>query len=75
MYVPLSLPFFKSLDPTKIVAPPQDMQVISGTRAQLTCQAEYDKSLRGSFEVVWRKDGQEIAPPFEENSRWVALVW
>ncbi|XP_041801403.1 neural cell adhesion molecule L1-like protein isoform X2 [Chelmon rostratus] len=57
-------------DPTKIVAPPQDMQVISGTRAQLTCQAEYDKSLRGSFEVVWRKDGQEIAPPFEENSRY-----
>ncbi|XP_076597841.1 cell adhesion molecule L1-like a isoform X2 [Chaetodon auriga] len=57
-------------DPTKIVAPPQDTQVISGTRAQLTCKAEYDKSLRGSFEVVWRKDGEEIPPPVEENSRY-----
>uniref|UniRef100_A0A665THS0 Neural cell adhesion molecule L1-like protein n=1 Tax=Echeneis naucrates TaxID=173247 RepID=A0A665THS0_ECHNA len=47
-------------DPTKIVHPPQDAQIISGTTAQLMCQAEYDKSLRSTFEVVWRKDQEEI---------------
>ncbi|KAL7398449.1 hypothetical protein ABVT39_010228 [Epinephelus coioides] len=57
-------------DPTKIVLPPQDMQIVSGTTAQLMCQAEYDKSLRGSFEVVWRKDGEEIPLSFEGNSRY-----
>ncbi|XP_035863866.1 neural cell adhesion molecule L1-like protein isoform X13 [Sander lucioperca] len=57
-------------DPTKIVIPPQDVQIISGTTAQLMCQAEYDKSLRGAFEVVWRKDGEEIPLSFEENSRY-----
>ncbi|XP_049437098.1 neural cell adhesion molecule L1-like protein isoform X2 [Epinephelus fuscoguttatus] len=57
-------------DPTKIVFPPQDMQIVSGTTAQLMCQAEYDKSLRGSFEVVWRKDGEEIPLSFEGNSRY-----
>lgn len=56
-------------DPTKIVVPPQDVQFVSGTTAQLTCQAEFDKSLRGSFEVVWRKDGEEIPLSSEENSR------
>lgn len=61
--------FFLSLGPTKIVNPPQDAQIVSGTTAQLMCQAEYDKSLRGSFEVVWRKDGEEIPLSFEENSR------
>lgn len=55
-------------DATKIVAPPQDSQVVSGTTAQLMCQAEYDKSLRGSFEVVWRKE--EIPLSFEANSRY-----
>ncbi|XP_028438139.1 cell adhesion molecule L1-like a isoform X7 [Perca flavescens] len=57
-------------DPTKIVIPPQDLQIISGTTAQLKCQAEYDKSLRGAFEVVWRKDGEEIPLSFEEHSRY-----
>lgn len=57
-------------DPTKIVDLPQDVQIISGTTAQLTCQAEYDKSLQGSFEVVWRKDGEEIQLLIEENSRY-----
>uniref|UniRef100_A0A665T5J5 Neural cell adhesion molecule L1 n=1 Tax=Echeneis naucrates TaxID=173247 RepID=A0A665T5J5_ECHNA len=54
-------------DPTKIVHPPQDAQIISGTTAQLMCQAEYDKSLRSTFEVVWRKDQEEIPLSFEEN--------
>ncbi|XP_070765762.1 cell adhesion molecule L1-like a isoform X2 [Enoplosus armatus] len=59
-------------DPTKIVDPPQDVQIISGTTAQLICQAEYDKSLLGTFEVVWSKDGEEIPLSFEENSRYFA---
>lgn len=57
-------------DPTKIVYPPQDVQIISGTTAQLICQAELDKSLLGSFEVVWRKDGEEIPLSSEETSRY-----
>ncbi|XP_032376525.1 neural cell adhesion molecule L1-like protein isoform X12 [Etheostoma spectabile] len=57
-------------DPTKIVIPPQDVQIISGTTAQLMCQAEYDKSLRGAFEMVWRKDGEDIPLYFEEHSRY-----
>lgn len=59
-------------DPTIIVNPPQDVQIISGTTAQLMCQAEYDKSLQGTFEVVWRKDGEEFPLFFEENSRYFA---
>ncbi|XP_038579483.1 neural cell adhesion molecule L1-like protein isoform X4 [Micropterus salmoides] len=57
-------------DPTKIINPPQDVQIISGTTAQLMCQAEYDKSLLGTFELVWRKDGKEIPLSSEENSRY-----
>lgn len=63
-----------SLEPTNIVDPPQDVQIVSGTTAQLMCQAEYDKSLQDTFEVVWRKDGEEIPLSFEENSRYVAVV-
>nr|XP_057941167.1 neural cell adhesion molecule L1-like protein isoform X4 [Doryrhamphus excisus] len=55
-------------DPTHIVNGPQDMQVISGTTAQLTCQAEYDRSLQDSFEVIWIKDGERIS--LEEPSRY-----
>uniref|UniRef100_A0A3Q3WSJ5 Cell adhesion molecule L1-like b n=1 Tax=Mola mola TaxID=94237 RepID=A0A3Q3WSJ5_MOLML len=50
---------------------PKDAQIISGTTAQLVCQAEYDESLQGSFEVEWRKDGEDIPLSFEENSRYV----
>uniref|UniRef100_UPI0037E72028 cell adhesion molecule L1-like a isoform X2 n=1 Tax=Semicossyphus pulcher TaxID=241346 RepID=UPI0037E72028 len=57
-------------DPTRIVNPPQDMQIISGTTAQLICQAEYSESLQDTFEVVWRKDGEEIPQSFEGNSRY-----
>ncbi|XP_033943707.1 cell adhesion molecule L1-like a isoform X3 [Pseudochaenichthys georgianus] len=60
-------------DPTHIVYPPQDVQVISGTTAQLMCQAKYDKSLQSTFEVVWRKDGEEIPLLSEENSRYFAV--
>ncbi|XP_054464593.1 neural cell adhesion molecule L1-like protein isoform X2 [Anoplopoma fimbria] len=57
-------------DPTKIVYPPEDVQIISGNTAQLMCQVEFDKSLQGSFEVVWSKDGEEIPLFSEENSRY-----
>ncbi|XP_061690244.1 neural cell adhesion molecule L1-like protein isoform X2 [Syngnathoides biaculeatus] len=57
-------------DPTHIVNGPQDKQVISGTTAQLTCQAEYDKSLEDSFEVLWIKDGEKMTLSTEEESRY-----
>ncbi|KAK2851255.1 hypothetical protein Q5P01_007531 [Channa striata] len=57
-------------DPTKIVHPPQDMQIVSGTTAQLMCQAEYDRSLQSTFELEWRKDGDEIPLSPEENPRY-----
>ncbi|XP_034393118.1 neural cell adhesion molecule L1-like protein isoform X10 [Cyclopterus lumpus] len=57
-------------DPTKIEYPPQDVQIISGTTAQLMCQAEFDESLRGTFKLAWRKDGEEIPLLPEENSRY-----
>lgn len=56
-------------DPTKIVVAPQNVEIVSGTTAQLTCQAEYDKSLQGSFKVVWMKDGEEIPHSLAEDSR------
>ncbi|KAG7521120.1 neural cell adhesion molecule L1 isoform X1 [Solea senegalensis] len=57
-------------DPTKIVDPPQDRVITSGTTVQLMCGAEYDKSLRSNFEVVWTKNGEEIPLSLEENSRY-----
>ncbi|XP_075898049.1 cell adhesion molecule L1-like a isoform X2 [Nelusetta ayraudi] len=59
-------------DPTRIVRRPQDAQIMSGTTAQLMCQAEYDKSLQASFEVLWRRDGEDIQLSAEENSRYMA---
>ncbi|XP_026223083.1 neural cell adhesion molecule L1-like protein isoform X1 [Anabas testudineus] len=58
-------------DPTRIVHPLQDVQIVSGSTAQLRCQPEYDKSLQSSFEVVWRKDGEEILLSLGENSRYL----
>lgn len=69
----LLFPAFKtSLDPTRILSRPADAEVVSGTTAQLICQAECDKSLRDSFELVWKKDGHDIPLSAEENSRLVA---
>ncbi|XP_041860715.1 neural cell adhesion molecule L1-like protein isoform X2 [Melanotaenia boesemani] len=58
-------------EPTKIVSAPKDVQIISGTSAQLICQAEYDKSLQDTFEVVWKKDEEGISLSPEENSRYI----
>ncbi|XP_034029127.1 neural cell adhesion molecule L1-like protein isoform X2 [Thalassophryne amazonica] len=57
-------------EPTKIVDSPKDVQVISGTTAQLTCRAEYDKSLQDTFEVVWLKNGNENLLSAKGNSRY-----
>lgn len=62
-------PCVLSLDSTKILSLPQNVQVISGTTAQLMCQVEYDKTLQDTFEVVWRKDGEEIQLSTGEDSR------
>ncbi|KAM6924398.1 neural cell adhesion molecule L1-like protein [Xenentodon cancila] len=58
-------------DPTKIVGPPQDVQIVSGTSTQLMCKAEYDKSLQDTFEVVWRKNEEEILLTLEKSSRYI----
>ncbi|XP_017161472.1 neural cell adhesion molecule L1-like protein isoform X2 [Poecilia reticulata] len=57
-------------DPTKIVAPPQDVQISSGKLARLMCRSEYDRSLQGTFEVIWRKDGEEIFRSSENSFRY-----
>uniref|UniRef100_A0A3P9HBB8 Cell adhesion molecule L1-like b n=1 Tax=Oryzias latipes TaxID=8090 RepID=A0A3P9HBB8_ORYLA len=54
-------------DPTKILSPPQNKQIISGTSAKLVCKVTYDKSLQGTFVMEWSKDGEEILLS-EENS-------
>uniref|UniRef100_A0A674N1T1 Neural cell adhesion molecule L1-like protein n=1 Tax=Takifugu rubripes TaxID=31033 RepID=A0A674N1T1_TAKRU len=51
------------------------MLEVKGTLASCTsalllnCLAEYDKSLQDSFELVWRKDGEDIPLAVQENSR------
>uniref|UniRef100_A0A4W5NL23 Neural cell adhesion molecule L1 n=1 Tax=Hucho hucho TaxID=62062 RepID=A0A4W5NL23_9TELE len=47
-------------DPTKIFQAPEDLQVLIGTTAQLSCLAVYDNSFSGDFEIVWEKDDMEI---------------
>uniref|UniRef100_A0A667Y9G4 Neural cell adhesion molecule L1 n=1 Tax=Myripristis murdjan TaxID=586833 RepID=A0A667Y9G4_9TELE len=47
-------------DPTRIVVAPEDLQILIGTTAQLSCLAEYDKSFSNDFELLWEKDDMEI---------------
>lgn len=56
-------------DPTRIVVASEDMQILIGTTAQLSCLAEYDKSFSNDFELLWGKDDEEIAFNDTENSR------
>ncbi|XP_041819085.1 neural cell adhesion molecule L1-like protein [Chelmon rostratus] len=56
-------------DPTRIVVPPEDLRILIGTTAQLSCLAEYDKSFSNDFELLWEKDDMEIALNYTENSR------
>ncbi|XP_035616135.1 neural cell adhesion molecule L1-like protein isoform X4 [Oncorhynchus keta] len=55
-------------EPTKIFQAPEDLQVLIGTTAQLSCLAVYDNSFSGDFEIVWEKDDVEIALNHTENS-------
>ncbi|XP_055724228.1 neural cell adhesion molecule L1-like protein isoform X11 [Salvelinus fontinalis] len=55
-------------DPTKISQAPEDLHVLIGTTAQLSCLAMYDDSFSGDFEIVWEKDDMEIALNHTENS-------
>ena len=56
-------------DPTRIVVYPEDQQILTGTTAQLSCLAEYDKSFSNDFELLWEKDDMEIGFNFTEDSR------
>lgn len=56
-------------DPTRIVVSPEDLQILIGTTARLSCVAEYDKSFSNDFELLWEKDDMENALNYTENSR------
>ncbi|XP_056129543.1 neural cell adhesion molecule L1-like protein [Lampris incognitus] len=57
-------------DPTRIAVAPEDLQILIGTTAQLSCLAEYDKSFNNDFELLWEKDDMEIALNHTDNSRY-----
>ncbi|XP_042263546.1 neural cell adhesion molecule L1-like protein isoform X2 [Thunnus maccoyii] len=57
-------------DPTRIAVAPEDLKILIGTTAQLSCLAEYDKSFSNDFELLWEKDDMEIALNYTENSRY-----
>ncbi|KAM4613831.1 neural cell adhesion molecule L1-like protein isoform 1-T1 [Polymixia lowei] len=48
-------------DPTRIVVAPEDLRIVIGTTAQLSCLAEYDESFSDDFELLWEKDDVEIS--------------
>ncbi|XP_074531572.1 neural cell adhesion molecule L1-like protein isoform X2 [Halichoeres trimaculatus] len=60
-------------DPTRIVVPPEDLQILIGTTAKLSCLAEYDKSFNNDFELLWEKDDMEIALNCTENARYLVV--
>lgn len=49
---------------------PDDLHILIGTTAQLSCTAEYDASFGDDFELLWEKDGEEISLNDTEASRW-----
>ncbi|KAL4655901.1 neural cell adhesion molecule L1-like protein [Arapaima gigas] len=58
-------------DPTQIVEPPQDLRVFRGATAQLTCQAEYDRSLRDSFDILWEKNSAELPLNLSQSTGYI----
>lgn len=62
-------------DPTRIAVPPEDLQILIGTTAQLSCLAEYDKSFTNDFELLWEKDDVEIGLNYTENSRYTGFFF
>ncbi|XP_037346451.2 neural cell adhesion molecule L1-like protein isoform X2 [Pungitius pungitius] len=59
-------------DPTRVEAAQEDLQVLIGATAQLSCFAEYDKSFSDDFELLWEKDGMTIGLNHTENPRYFA---
>ncbi|XP_061641347.1 neural cell adhesion molecule L1-like protein isoform X1 [Phyllopteryx taeniolatus] len=57
-------------DPTRITVAPENQQILIGTRAQLSCLAEYDKSFSNDFELLWEKDNMDIGLNYTDNSRY-----
>ncbi|XP_036447182.1 cell adhesion molecule L1-like a isoform X2 [Colossoma macropomum] len=55
-------------EPTRIVVPPQDMEVRRGSTAELECQVDFDQSLREDLEILWQKDGIDIYSNFTDDS-------
>ncbi|KAM9859991.1 neural cell adhesion molecule L1-like protein [Aulostomus maculatus] len=58
-------------DPTRITEAPVDLQIVTGSTAQLSCLAEYDQSFSNNFELLWEKDDMEMTLNYTENSRYV----
>lgn len=56
-------------EPTRIVQPPQDLEILRGTNAKLECQVEYDFTLLRDYKLVWTKDGKRVPVAFTEESR------
>lgn len=63
------------VDPTRIAVPPENLQILKGTTAELSCLAEYDKSFSNDFELLWEKDDMEISLNYTENSRYFILYF
>uniref|UniRef100_A0AAR2JY97 Neural cell adhesion molecule L1-like protein n=1 Tax=Pygocentrus nattereri TaxID=42514 RepID=A0AAR2JY97_PYGNA len=66
-----SISHLSMTEPTRIVVPPQDMEVRRGSTAELECQADMDQSLREDLEILWRKDGIDIYSNFTDDSGYV----
>lgn len=56
-------------DPTKILTPPQDININRGSMAELLCKVQYDHSLTDELKILWQKDGEEIDTNYTEDSR------
>lgn len=60
------------IDPTKIVTPPQDINIKRGSMAELMCKVQYDKSFNDELKILWQKEEEQIDLNRTENSRWAA---
>ncbi|XP_066527992.1 cell adhesion molecule L1-like a isoform X2 [Hoplias malabaricus] len=55
-------------EPTRIMVPPQDLEVWRGSTAELECKTDFDPTLMEEIEVVWQKDGNDIYYNFSDDS-------
>lgn len=63
---------FFVLGQTKIVTPPQDINIKRGSMVELMCKVEYDLSFTDELKILWQKDKEEIDFSSIEDSRWAA---